>query len=56
MRIFRKKRCVKILKFVKLFSNKKLQTISFWQLEKRKRKKSTFMGEKKKTVLYLFIF
>ena len=44
------KKCVKLLKFVKRFSDKKLQTISFWQLEK----KSTFM-EENKIVLYLFI-
>ena len=30
------KKCVKLLKFVKPFSDKKLQTISFWQLEKKK--------------------
>ena len=34
MQIFRKKGCVKLLIFVKPFSDYKLQTISFWQLEK----------------------
>ena len=36
------KRCFQFLEFVKLYSDKKLQTISFWQLgkkEKRKKKK-----------------
>ena len=50
MQIFRKKRCFQFLKFVKLFSDKNLQTISFWQLakrEKKKKKKSTFVGEKR---------
>ena len=42
------KKCVKLLKFVKPFSDKKLQTISFWQLEK----KSTFMEEIKQFYIY----
>ena len=29
-----KKKCVKLLKFAKPFSDKKLQSISFWQLER----------------------
>ena len=44
------------LKFAKLFSDKNLQTISFWQLakrEKKKKKKSTFVGEKR---LFFFFF
>ena len=30
-----KKKCVKLLKFVKPFSDKKLQSISFWQIERK---------------------
>ena len=41
------KRCFQFLEFVKLYSDKKLQTISFWQLGKKKRKKKK---EKKKSM------
>ena len=44
------KNSVKLLKFVKPFSDKKLQTISFWQLEKKK-----YIYGRNKTVLYLFL-
>ena len=46
------KNSVKLLKFVKPFSDKKLQTISFWQLEKKKKK---YIYGRNKTVLYLFL-
>ena len=46
------KKCVKLLKFVKPFSNKKLHTISFWQLL---RKKSVRLWEKIKQI-YIYLF
>ena len=47
-----KKRCYQFLKFVKPFRDKKLQKISFWQLEK---KKSMFVGIKK-IQFYFYLF
>ena len=47
------KKCVKLLKFVKLFSDKKLQTISFWQLL-RKKKRVRLWEKIKQFYIYLF--
>ena len=44
------KRCFQFLEFVKLYSDKKLQTISFWQLGKKKRKKKKEKKKKKEYV------
>ena len=48
-----KKRCYQFLKFVKQFRDKKLQKISFWQLEK---KKSMFVGIKKYSFIFIYFF
>ena len=56
MQIFRKKRCFQFLKFVKLFSDKNLQTISFWQLAKRekKEKEKEYVCGGKKAFFFFF--
>ena len=48
-----KKRCYQFLKFVEPFRDKKLQKISFWQLEK---KKSMFVGIKKYSFIFIYFF
>ena len=53
------KRCFQFLEFVKLYSDKKLQTISFWQLgkkkKKEKRKKKEYVCGKKSFIFYFFL-
>ena len=53
------KRCFQFLEFVKLYSDKKLQTISFWQLgkkkEKRKKKKKRVCVWNKKFYFLFFL-
>ena len=53
------KRCFQFLEFVKLYSDKKLQTISFWQLgkkkEKRKKKKKRVCLWNKKFYFLFFL-
>ena len=53
------KRCFQFLEFVKLYSDKKLQTISFWKLgkkkEKRKKKKKRVCLWNKKFYFLFFL-
>ena len=53
------KRCFQFLEFVKSYSDKKLQTISFWQLgkkkEKRKKKKKRVCLWNKKFYFLFFL-